>query len=599
VTAYLHAAAMVKAGVYLVSRCYFLFGGIQEKVIISIMIATVGSFTLVIGTMAAWAQEDVKKLLAFSTIGQIGYIFLGLGLGTNLGTTAALFHYLNHAIFKGLLFLCAGCLIYATGTKNLNEMGGLARNMPITAGAMIIGGLSLAGVPPLNGFASKLLIYEAILETSWTAQGIVGKLYIFYFVLALLGSVASLAALMKVIHVAFLGRRPERLKDVKEVPWGMRIPLLVLSALCLIFGIAPQIPLALLINPVAGQVVPVVAFGYETFIGSYQATLLTGLILLSLLIGAIIYFAVTRRKSSISSDEKYGIFTGGEVESPYLELEKMKVGSEPFIFAPQKVLSSAYNFMRQGGIDIIYLGIARSVQRFSIWFSALTSTNIGIAALFLVLIGVAIFTPPHAGAMLMMLGALMALAQSDLRRMLAWASVSQIGHIILELASGIDEGRVGGILHLLNFAIFGALLYLSILAVIRRTNTKMVGEIAGLSYGMPVTALAFLIGGLSMAGLPPLSGWWSEFYILDTTIKMARPELTFAVAIVSALTLAYVVRAFHRVFLGETPDRYRSITEAPLRSLIPIALLILLTLIIGIYPFPWISLIEHVLESLR
>ncbi|MBS7622787.1 NADH-quinone oxidoreductase subunit L, partial [Candidatus Bathyarchaeota archaeon] len=119
VTAYLHAAAMVKAGVYLVARSYAVFSNYLPIVSYEFVVPTIGVATLVVGTMAAWAQEDVKRVLAFSTVGQIGYIFLSIGLGTTLGVVGGLFHFLNHAFFKGLLFLCAGCLIHATGTKRL------------------------------------------------------------------------------------------------------------------------------------------------------------------------------------------------------------------------------------------------------------------------------------------------------------------------------------------------------------------------------------------------------------------------------------------------------------------------------------------------
>ena len=136
---------MVKAGVYLVARTY---GMIAPSIIItryhslslivgeegySLAIATIGVITLTMCTAAPWMQIDIKKVLAYHTCGQIGYMFLGLGIGTGLGVTGALFHLLNHAMFKGLLFLGAGSLIYTTGTKNLNQMGGLARKMPLTA----------------------------------------------------------------------------------------------------------------------------------------------------------------------------------------------------------------------------------------------------------------------------------------------------------------------------------------------------------------------------------------------------------------------------------------------------------------------------------
>jgi len=363
VTAYLHAAAMVKAGLYLVVRSYAIFSHYLPAVSYEFAIATVGAVTLTVGTMAAWVQHDVKRVLAFHTVGQIGYIFLGIGLGTTLGVAGGLFHFLNHAFFKGLLFLCAGCLIYSTGTKKLDQMGGLFERMPLTASSMLVGALSLAGVPPFNGFASKLMIYEASLEKAMVTGGALGGVYVLYCILAMFGSGVSLATIMKVINSAFFGQLPDRLKTVKEVPATMYTPLLVLSAICLILGVAPQLALDYFVGPavqvVVGGGVKTTIFGMVTSIGFYEATTIAALIFTPLVSGIIIYWKARPRKVS-PVEAKYGIFVGGEVEKPYIDMEKVKVDAESFTFAAVQTFNRFYRFMWRGGLDRIYRTLARN-----------------------------------------------------------------------------------------------------------------------------------------------------------------------------------------------------------------------------------------------
>ncbi|MFH0939224.1 MAG: proton-conducting transporter membrane subunit [Planctomycetota bacterium] len=235
------------------------------------IIAVVGAITLFIGTLQALKQEQTKRLLAFHSIGQIGYILLGLGtcllllsqglyltsdksvlvieLAT-LGFYGALFHTLNHAMFKSLLFMNAGSMLYATGTQNLNKLGGLMKYMPLTAVTTIIASFSIAGVPLFNGFASKWTIYvSTILGSSAAAStGILA----FCAVLAILTSALTLASFMKFFGASFLSRtstlvaqqvvaRKSDTSDSLEVGWSMRLPQVVLAIGCLFFGLVPLV----------------------------------------------------------------------------------------------------------------------------------------------------------------------------------------------------------------------------------------------------------------------------------------------------------------------------------------------------------------------
>jgi len=189
--------------------------------------------TLVIGNAMAVVQNDMKRLFAFSSVGQIGYILLGFGIGIvaygdkigEIALTGAVYHIVNHAVIKGLLFFIAGAVIHQVGTKNLNELSGLARRMPFTTLSFIIGAAAIIGLPPLNGFASKWLIYES----SAMYNPILA-------VIAVIGTVFSLAAYTRVLFT-FLGVESEKVKMVKEPGNAMIVPMLVLVIIILVMGI--------------------------------------------------------------------------------------------------------------------------------------------------------------------------------------------------------------------------------------------------------------------------------------------------------------------------------------------------------------------------
>jgi len=593
VTSFLHAAAMVKAGVYLISRIYPVTQLVDTGPYLNFTVASIGTATLTLCTMAAWAQYDVKRVLAFSTASQIGYMFLGMGIGTGFGSIGGLFHCLNHAVFKGLLFLCAGCLIYTTGTKNLDEMGGLARRMPVTAGAMVIGALSVVGVPPFNGFASKLMIYEAALERGMDIGGALGAAYVVYCALALFASAVTLAYFMKMISSAFFGRTPKNLQNVKEVPRSMQIPLVVLSALCLVFGVYPQGILSLLVNPgvsaVTGQLLSelnraITSLGYRTGIGFYEATGLTLMILACILAGLLIYRVTAKPRPSELTKDKYEVFTGGELEAPYLDVERIRVESKTFTYAPERTLGGLYNIMWLGGVDLVYYGFAHRVQKACDKLSARITTRLGIVLSAIVVSGSGFISSSYPGALLMILGTITALSQKNAKRLLICASVTQIGWVALEIGFGSREGIGEGLFHLLNYAVFGLLLTLSLWSVIRKVGTSNISNLGGLSSRMPIAALAFIFGGLSMSGVPPFGGWRNEFNFVMSTLGSGRFELAAIGVVVSVLTLAYVLRTFNEIFLGELPEKHRELKGASTIETAAVIILIAISILLGIAP---------------
>lgn len=186
-----------------------------------------GAISMVAGGLLAIGQWDYKRLLAYSSISQVGYIMLAFGLGTPLGYLAALFHLANHSIFKALMFLNSGAVEYATETRDLQKMGGLSERMPVTGITSTVGTLSISGVPPFNGFWSKLLIIIALVQAGRPV----------YAVIAILVSVLTLAYFLKVQRYAFFGKIKESLANIKEVPASMCISLIALALLCLIIGL--------------------------------------------------------------------------------------------------------------------------------------------------------------------------------------------------------------------------------------------------------------------------------------------------------------------------------------------------------------------------
>lgn len=242
------SGALVKLGIYGLVRLFCGFVAVSSSLEIwGIVLAIAGTGSLFLGNLTALAQTDTKRLMAFSTIGQIGYICLGIGVGVYcldmypalaaIALAGALLHAVNHACFKSCLFLGAGSVLYRTGQRDMDKLGGLAAFMPYTAGTTTIASLSIAGVPPLNGFASKWLIVAGCL--------LAGMRFSLFLLLGLIGlfiSLVSLAAFLKTLGSVFFGRAEENLKT-EEAPASMIVAQVVLAGLCVVLGVFPQLPL--------------------------------------------------------------------------------------------------------------------------------------------------------------------------------------------------------------------------------------------------------------------------------------------------------------------------------------------------------------------
>lgn len=247
-----------KAGVYGMIRLLYIIFRSMDSTAVQTLLTVIGTVTMFVGVTMALSQHDFKRLLAFHSISQIGYVITAAGLGTALGLTGGLFHAMNHTLFKGLLFLCAGAVFYATGSTNLDELGGLSKRMPKTTICFLVGAFSIAGLPPFNGFASKWMIYQATYEKAVTT-GHIG--YALVTVVALVVSVMTLASFIKVTQAVFFGQTPLTCRKAKEVPFAMRLPMWIMSVLCLLTGVCYEQVNKYLLTPAVKA-----AFGVTNYI---------------------------------------------------------------------------------------------------------------------------------------------------------------------------------------------------------------------------------------------------------------------------------------------------------------------------------------------
>jgi multicomponent Na+:H+ antiporter subunit A len=270
----------------------------------------IGTVTMAVGVMYAMVQSDLKRMLAFSTVSQIGYMMMGIGIGSSLAITAGLLHCLNHGFFKGGLFLGAGSVQHASGTRDMNKLGGLAQKMPHTTLSWLINIGSMMGIPLMSGFASKWMLYTAALQAGWAVPAMV----------AWAASLGTVFLGAKSTSAVFLGPVTDATKDAHEAPptmlWGMGI----LAAGSVILGIAPQLAVDYLINPIMGvmrlDAVQVTWFGMSGSTGSFSTMGGLVLALVSLILGGAIYvLAYASRPATVVGGAALaggGIFTGGE-----------------------------------------------------------------------------------------------------------------------------------------------------------------------------------------------------------------------------------------------------------------------------------------------
>ncbi|HEX8924421.1 MAG TPA: proton-conducting transporter membrane subunit, partial [Terriglobales bacterium] len=240
--AFLPAAIEKLLGIYLLARLSLNMFRLSSASWVSLVLMIVGAVTILLAVAMALIQKDYKRLLSYHAISQVGYMILGIGTATPVGIVGGLFHMINHAMYKSCLFLTGGSVERQAGTTDLRKLGGLGRKMPVTMTCFIVAACAISGVPPLNGFFSKELVYDGALERHWI-----------FYAAALLGSFLTAASFLKLGHAAYFGKLSDERKEVREAPVSMLVPMIAIAAFCVLFGVYNPLPLRHLIQPILGE----------------------------------------------------------------------------------------------------------------------------------------------------------------------------------------------------------------------------------------------------------------------------------------------------------------------------------------------------------
>jgi formate hydrogenlyase subunit 3/multisubunit Na+/H+ antiporter MnhD subunit len=384
-TAFLPASVDKLLGIFLLTLiCHQLF---ILNVSMTVLLLFIGSFTVISAVYMAMAQHDMKKLLAYHAVSQVGYMVIGIASGTAIGIAGGVFHMVNHAIYKSSLFLSGGAVEHRTGTTDLNKLGGLSKYMPGTFAVCLIAALSISGIPPLNGFVSKWMVFQGLFQQVINLELVPGLRLAFLAALAvaMFGSALTLASFVKLLHSVFLGQPSEEVVaargKIKEVGFSMLFPMSILAFLCVLFGVAAySIPLKGLILPAL--------FGFGVYFEPIQNLLQPGpalvIVLAGSALGLLIYLA------SRLSARKDTAFAGSEdlpVEARFEGTEFYKSVTEIGIFKwiyrlAEKKYFDIYNLSTKfvlglgGVLSELHTG---SIRTYILWFL------LGFAVIFYVL----------------------------------------------------------------------------------------------------------------------------------------------------------------------------------------------------------------------
>ncbi|GFH62948.1 MAG: H+-translocating [NiFe] hydrogenase complex, transmembrane subunit CooM [Candidatus Desulfovibrio kirbyi] len=671
-------------------------------------LVSMGTATLIYGEIMALLQSDIKRMLAYSTLGQIGEITLVLGLGTWLATTGALWHVLNHAVMKDLLFLGAGALIVRTGSRNLADMKGLGRHMPWTVACMCVGLVSIMGLPPFGAFYSKYLMIQAAANA--------GQIWLSALILA--GSLAGAIYYSRILKTLVFEERPAHLPVVAEAPLSMRLSLGVLAALSLLFCLVPQLPMNIIVAasslcfepilndvgimdalsvpwpiyvivPIFGALLPALFTKDRKKAGwsSVAVLLFTALLVLLFgrgmdmlsycfalivpLIGALnMAYAVGYMEHSHTQWRFYGAFTCmcgalvGMAASRYLLSfflfwEIMSSWTLYMAIAHEGTTPSLreafkYFFFNLLGAGFLFVGICvlgpltpfttavldavqPELSGYTAWLGMallavgfvmkaaqlplridwqmhpalaptpvsgyissvlLKSAIVGLVKLFAMIggafaiNGIVTAVDQHVinifvmwiGGFTIIYSAVRALQVNGLKLIFIYSTVSQLGYMVLAVGAGGNLGWAGGLLHVFNHIFFKDLLFLICGSVMFTTHKESLEELGGIGRKMPFTLAVFAIGGLSLVGVPPTSGFSSKWLIYHALMQSGQPLLALLSLVGSVLTLAYVTKFLHAAFLGQLSANLDHVREAPVVMRIPMGILAFGCLVTGIFP---------------
>lgn len=378
VSALIHAATMVTAGVYMIARSNIVF---TLSPVVMQLIAVIGLITALIAAAIALTQNDIKKVLAYSTVSQLGYMFLGLGVGA---FTGALFHVITHAFFKALLFLGAGSVIHAmSGEQDLRSMGGLKKKLPVTYITMLIGAIAIAGIPPFSGFFSKdeILAHAFAENTVLWVGGLIGAIFTAYY-------------MFRLLFLTFFGKYRgtfEQEKHLHESPISMKLPLIILAILAVIGGFLniPEVlggstMLASFLNPVFADSISVAKPFYLDH--STEVVLMVVSAIAALAMAGLAYWRYVKNMAVPESDHAERSMLSR------LSYHKFYVDEiyDFLIVRPLNLLSVFfYQIVDRKGIDGIVNGFGKGISESGKGLRLLQSGNVGFY-IFLMVIGIVV-----------------------------------------------------------------------------------------------------------------------------------------------------------------------------------------------------------------
>jgi len=711
------SGVLTKIGIYGLVRILFAvfgvglltqLGSLGKLSYTGMAISVLGIITLLYGEVMALLQKDIKRLLAYSTLAQVGEIVTVLGLGTYLGMVAGFYHVMNHAIMKGLLFLAAGILVYRLKTREIKAFRGIGKVMPFTAGCLSIGVLAIMGLPPFNGFISKFLMLYAAVDAG----------YWYFAALILLGSIIGAIYYIKLIKTVFFEKYEG--PAVKEAPLSMLIPLGILTALILFNGLFPQYALQLAVSAanyiaakgsIAVTAIPNIRIGWTFAImipmfGSLLAYIFgrrspktAGWIAVAVMCATVVSIITSYSQFDIYSFGfalliafvgllnmlySLGYMGHGHAQNRYYMFFVMMIAgligvatSKDFFsfFVFWEIMSSwtlyfciiheeTPDALREGFKYFIFNYIGASIAFLGLLILTAAAGNFDMASLSQRLSGVDIGTASCAIGLMtvgflmkaavlpfridyqmhpataptpvsgyissvllksapywiirilyIMGGALvfsrlgtsggnsvmmiviswiggitivgagaMALVQRGIKRLLIYSTVSQIGYIILGLSLGSALGLTGALLHFVNHMFFKDLLFLAAGAIMVQAHARNLDDISGLGRKMPFTLSFFLVGALSLAGVPPFSGFTSKWIIYEAAMANGQVFLAILSLLGSVFSMAYFIKFMHSAFFGVPSSNSESVKEAPWTMLVPMGILAAISLVLGIMP---------------
>jgi formate hydrogenlyase subunit 3/multisubunit Na+/H+ antiporter MnhD subunit len=711
----LMSGIVTKAGLFgLLKVFYVVFGATAvtrlaaSGIDLETVVVVLGCATLLFGEVMAFRETDAKRMLAYSSLAQIGEIGAAFGLGTSLAVTAGLLHASNHAAMKGLFFLAVGALILKSGKTRIADFAGLGRAMPITAGCAVLSALALMGLPPFSGFVSKFLLVYAAAQAGQMAVAAA----------ILVGGLIGCFYYLRLARLLFF--HPYEGPALTEAPAAMRAAMLILAAAVIAGGIAPQFQLDLIAPAVAGMVarggmaaaeippvvlswppeaalatlgavavfligrksdvwsgrlavgvllatagvivlrsaeydrlsfwfallVAVVGAGNMAYSTGYLAhghakprfyasfgLMIAGLVGLAssrdafgffgfweLMSSWPLYFAIIHEETEDARREgfKYFIFNtvGASLIFPALALLGVKAGSLDLAAIGGAILAAPMAATAPA-LALILLGLIMKAAQLPVridyqmhpataptpisgYISAvlLKCALFAILKLGAVLGGAALFarmptvggTPlpmyvaATIGGVTILYSGAMAAVQTGLKRLLIYSTVSQLGYILLGISLGTGLGVAGGLMHLANHMMLKNTLFLGAGCILAQFHAASLDTLGGLGRKMPVTFGLFLFAGLSLAGLPPLNGFSSKWVIFQACFESGHSLLGISAMVGSLLTLAAILKFVHAAFLGTPSAASLEAREAPPVMLLPMATMVAVSVIVGVFP---------------